>query len=100
MMEPGKARVRVRAERQETPGDRDESLGIRDAGGAERVVTHVVERQPVARPTALVHQLGASREVRLDRRDVADEECGVDARLGDAWICSTERGGREGGQNP
>ena len=59
-----------------------------------------MQRQPIARPTALVHELQALCEVRLDRRDVADEECRVEARVGDAWICSTERGGREGGQNP
>src|SRR5436190_15506195 len=85
-MDPGKASVRVRAEREQPSSDRDETFGIRDARACKRVVTHVVERQPLTRPTALVRELGATSEVGLDYDDVAQEERGVDARAGDARV--------------
>ena len=52
----------------------------------ERGVTHVVQRQPVARSAALGRELGPLREMRLDRRDVAHEERRVERRAGDARV--------------
>src|SRR5205823_3676672 len=80
MMEPRKARVRIGAKREQSSCDRDDPLGVRHARPAERVVTDIVQRQPVARTTALERELGPLREVRLDRCDVAEQECGMETR--------------------